>query len=70
MSTQPGGSAGPYAIQREPGRGAMRVVCLGTDERLGREAGIEALPEHLDSDPDRSARSRRETRGRASPNHP
>ena len=70
MSTQPGGSVGPYAIQRELGRGGMGVVYLAVDERLGREVAIKALPEHLASDPDRLARFQREARVLASLNHP
>tara|TARA_R110000782_G_scaffold160247_1_gene252287 strand:+ start:2197 stop:5043 length:2847 start_codon:yes stop_codon:yes gene_type:complete len=70
MSTQPGGSIGPYQIDRELGRGGMGVVYLATDERLGRRVAIKALPEHLATDPDRLARFQREARVLASLNHP
>lgn len=70
MSTQPGGSIGPYQIERELGRGGMGVVYLAIDERLGRRVAIKALPEHLAADPDRLARFQREARVLASLNHP
>ena len=57
MSTQPGGSIGPYTIIRELGRGGMGLVYLATDERLDRQVAIKAPPEHLAADPDRRAES-------------
>jgi hypothetical protein len=70
MSTQQGGSIGPYIIQRELGRGGMGVVYLATDERLGRQVAIKALPPALASDPSRLERFEREARTLASLSHP
>lgn len=70
MSTQPGESIGPYVIQRELGRGGMGVVYLATDERLGRQVAIKALPPALASDPSRLERFEREARTLASLSHP
>ena len=61
---------GPYVITREIGRGGMGIVYLARDTRLERDVAIKALPEHLESDPDRLARFQREARALASMNHP
>ncbi len=61
---------GPYSISQEIGRGGMGVVYLARDTRLDRDVAIKALPEHLESDPDRLARFQREARALASMNHP
>ncbi|MHC4977263.1 MAG: protein kinase domain-containing protein, partial [Planctomycetota bacterium] len=61
---------GPYAIDREIGRGGMGVVYLGHDTKLDRAVAIKALPEHLAQDPDRLARFEREAKTLAQLNHP
>lgn len=61
---------GPYTVSREIGRGGMGIVYLARDTRLDRDVAIKALPEHLESDPDRLARFQREARALASMNHP
>lgn len=61
---------GPYAIDRELGRGGMGVVYLGHDTRLDRAVAIKMMPEHLASDPERLGRFEREARVLASLHHP
>jgi len=61
---------GPYAIERELGRGGMGVVYLGRDSRLGREVAIKMLPELFAQDPERVQRFEREARLLASLSHP
>ena len=57
-------------IEREAGRGAMGIVYLAHDTRLGRQVALKALPEHLSSDAARLQRLEREARMLASLNHP
>lgn len=61
---------GPYAIEREIGRGGMGVVYLAVDPSLLRRVAIKTLPEALDGDAERVARFRREARLLGSLNHP
>ncbi len=60
---------GPYAIDREIGRGGMGVVYLARDTKLDRPVAIKALPEHLADDPERLARFEREARTLAQLSH-
>jgi eukaryotic-like serine/threonine-protein kinase len=69
MST-PVTQVGPYAVERELGRGGMGVVLLGRDERLGRRVAIKSLAGDVASDPALLARFDREARLLASLNHP
>lgn len=66
----PGSKVGPFAIERELGRGGMGVVYLAIDTRLDRPVALKALPEHLSADPDRLARFEREAKLLAALNHP
>ncbi|MCE7974607.1 MAG: hypothetical protein DYG92_09860 [Leptolyngbya sp. PLA1] len=59
-----------YLIERELGRGAMGVVFLATDTRLGRPVAIKSLPVDLASDPSRRDRFEAEARTLAAINHP
>ena len=61
---------GPYAIDREIGRGGMGVVYHGVDTRLGREVAVKALPPEVAGDPQRLARFEREARTLATLSHP
>ncbi len=61
---------GPYAIQRELGRGGMGVVYLAVDPRLGRHVAIKLLRDEVAADSVRLARLKREARVLASLNHP
>jgi serine/threonine-protein kinase len=51
---------GPYALERELGRGGMGVVYLARGRRLDRQVAPKALPEHVVNDPVRLARFERE----------
>jgi serine/threonine protein kinase/predicted ATPase len=59
-----------YLIDRELGRGAMGVVYLATDTKLGRPVAIKSLPVDLAADPARRERFEGEARTLASINHP
>src|SRR6185436_12323943 len=61
---------GPYAIRSRLGVGGMGEVYLAHDARLDREVAIKVLPDAVASDPERSARFKREARVAASLNHP
>ncbi len=61
---------GPYAIRSRLGVGGMGEVYLAHDARLEREVAIKVLPDGVASDPERSARFKREARVAASLNHP
>ncbi len=59
-----------YLIQRELGRGAMGVVYLAEDTRLGRPVAIKSLPADLAEDQFRRTRFEQEARSLAAINHP
>lgn len=59
-----------YLIERELGRGAMGVVYLGFDTRLGRPVAVKSLPLDLATDPERRQRFETEARTLAAINHP
>jgi serine/threonine protein kinase/predicted ATPase len=59
-----------YLVERELGRGAMGVVYLAHDTKLGRPVAIKALPADLSRDEARRARFEREARTLAAVNHP
>lgn len=59
-----------YLIERELGRGAMGVVYLGHDTKLGRAVAVKTLPADVSSDPRRRDRFEQEARTLAAINHP
>lgn len=61
---------GSYAVERVLGRGAMGVVLLARDSRLGRRVAIKTLPTEFATDPKRRARFEQESRVLASLSHP
>jgi non-specific serine/threonine protein kinase len=61
---------GHYVVERELGRGAMGVVFLASDTKLGRKVAIKALPGELALDPMRQMKFDREARTLAAVNHP
>ena len=68
MTTVPS-QLGPYAIEREIGRGGMGVVYLGRDSKLDRAVAIKAMPEHLAEDAERLSRFEREAKTLAQLSH-
>lgn len=61
---------GPYALERELGRGGFGIVYLAHDPKLERAVAIKVLPEEFSGDKQRLSRFRREARLLASLNHP
>lgn len=59
-----------YSVERELGRGAMGVVYLGRDSRLGRSVALKTMPAQVHDDPVRRARFEREATTLAAVNHP
>jgi len=59
-----------YRLERLLGRGGMASVWLATDENLERPVAIKVLSDTIASDPEFSARFRREARVAASLSHP
>ncbi|MDX2132244.1 MAG: protein kinase [Planctomycetota bacterium] len=59
-----------YLIERELGRGAMGVVYLGHDTKLGRAVAVKTLPSDVSQDPRRRERFEQEARTLAAINHP
>lgn len=70
--TQPvsGAMIGVYRLIKELGRGGMGAVYLVNDTRLGRQAALKLLPEHLVNNPERVHRFQREARAASALNHP
>ena len=60
---------GPYAVERQLGAGAMGVVFLARDERLGRKVALKLLPAAFAEDLERLARFEREARLLAALHH-
>ena len=65
----PGAQIGPFRIERELGRGAMGVVYLAHDTKLGRSVAIKSLPAEVMVNPKARSRFSREARLLASLNH-
>ncbi|MEM1181387.1 MAG: protein kinase [Acidobacteriota bacterium] len=61
---------GPYAVKRRLGAGAMGVVLLARDVRLGRSVALKALPARVAQDAAQLARFKREARLLAALHHP
>jgi serine/threonine protein kinase len=59
-----------YLVDRELGRGAMGVVYLAHDTKLGRPVAIKSLPADIAADPARRERFEGEARTLAAINHP
>jgi predicted ATPase len=59
-----------YVVERELGRGAMGVVLLARDTKLGRQVAIKSLPDTFIHNEARRQRFERESRILATINHP
>jgi non-specific serine/threonine protein kinase len=66
----PGSQIGQFLIERELGRGAVGVVYLAHDTKLGRSVAIKSLPAEVMANPKARSRFSREARLLASLNHP
>ena len=65
-----GRQLGHYDVIDALGAGGMGEVYRATDRRLGRDVALKILPSHLQSDPERLERFRREARALAAIDHP
>jgi serine/threonine protein kinase len=65
-----GETIGPYEVLSELGSGAMGIVYLAQDVRLGRKIAIKILPSQFTNDRDRLRRFQQEARAASALNHP
>jgi serine/threonine protein kinase/Tol biopolymer transport system component len=65
-----GETIGPYEILSQLGSGAMGVVYLAQDVRLGRKIALKLLPSQFTNDKDRLRRFQQEARAASALNHP
>ena len=65
-----GDTIGPYEVLSQLGSGAMGVVYLAQDERLGRKIALKLLPSQFTNDKDRLRRFQQEARAASALNHP
>src|ERR1051326_3511645 len=65
-----GQTIGPYEVLSELGSGAMGIVYLAQDVRLGRKIALKFLPSHFTNDKDRLRRFQQEARAASALNHP
>jgi serine/threonine protein kinase len=70
MPLSVGSRLGPYEIITLIGAGGMGEVFRARDTKLGRDVALKVLPEAVASDPERTARMRREAQVLAALNHP
>ena len=65
-----GETIGPYKVLSELGSGAMGLVYLAQDVRLGRKIALKLLPSQFTNDKDRLRRFQQEARAASALNHP
>jgi serine/threonine protein kinase len=65
-----GDTIGPYKVLSQLGSGAMGVVYLAQDVRLGRKIALKLLPSQFTNDTDRLRRFQQEARAASALNHP
>ena len=65
-----GETIGPYEVLSELGSGAMGIVYLAQDVRLGRKIALKLLPPQFTNDKDRLRRFQQEARAASALNHP
>ena len=65
-----GETIGPYEVLSQLGSGAMGVVYLAQDARLGRKIALKLLPSQFTNDKDRLRRFQQEARAASALNHP
>ena len=65
-----GETIGPYEVLSELGSGAMGIVYLAQDVRLGRKIALKFLPSQFTNDKDRLRRFQQEARAASALNHP
>jgi serine/threonine protein kinase/WD40 repeat protein len=65
-----GETIGPYEVLSQLGSGAMGVVYLAQDVRLGRKIALKLLPSQFTNDKDRLRRFQQEARATSALNHP